>query len=254
MAGLIFPSVGIFGSSGSGKSTFAKGLIAGMLPKSEHMVIVNETRELSDLAAHHEVISHERALGSWDVDKLEAFIRHYKRVHFEVGTTSPVPFMHALSQAVYNLGEFEAPNVKCLFVTDECHNFLSKKVYTTSDKVQKIDQQGRKFGIVGIKITPRISSVSQDSIAHSALTQCRQVFLFPMNAGVDIEAAKREGFPDPSKLVYPDTDRNLPGEYYAADKTRGTVYHVRRDDQGKRYAEQIAGIPQNFSSFVSAQA
>jgi DNA helicase HerA-like ATPase len=252
MAGLIYPSIGVFGASGSGKSTLAKGLIAAMLAMSEHLVIVNETRELSEFAARHEIVSQERALGAWDVAKLEAFIRYHKRVHFEVGTVSPVPFMDALAQAVYNLGEYEAPNVKCLFVVDECHNYLNKTVYNKSDKVQKLDQQGRKFGIVGMKITPRIASTAQESISLTALTQCRQVFLFSMLAGVDIEAAKREGFPDPSKLLYPDIERNLPSEYYATDKTRGTTWHIKRTDDGRRYAEQIAGIPANLDSFLAA--
>jgi hypothetical protein len=252
MAGLIFPNIGIFGGSGSGKSTFAKAIIAGMLPNVVYYVCVNESKELSEFAARHEYIPLEKALGTWDAEKLAAFIRHYKRVHFEVDAPHPVAFMDALARAIKSLGQFDATTARVLLVVDECHKFLSKVVEHESQNVQAIDAQLRKWGVVVVKITPFISSTSQDCISHSSLRQCRQQFVFPMNADVDIQAAKKLGFPDPSTLLYPDPERNLPGEYFAKDNTKGTMFHVRRLPDGSREALQIGGLPAPLEAYRQA--
>lgn len=252
MAGLIFPNIGIFGGSGSGKSTFAKLLIAGMLANVPYVVIVNESRELSEFAAKTEYISIEQANGEWNAEKLAAVIKYYKRVHFEIDVNRPVKFLDALAVAIKSLGEYDAQRARVLLVVDECHKFLSKAVYRQSQNVQALDAQMRKWGVILLKITPRISSTSEDAIAHDALAQCRQQFVFPMNADVDIQAARKLGFPDPSSLLYPDPERNLPGEYYAKDNTKGTMFHVRRNPDGTREAVQIGGLPANLEAYRQA--
>lgn len=243
MAGKIWPNIGIFGSSGSGKSTFGRELVAQLLPHAEYYVSLNNSKEFSEFAFRHEYIGVEKASREWDWQKLALFIRHYRRVHFEVDASAPVRFMDALAKAIKSLGEYDAQRMKVLFVVDEAQKYLSKAVVSKSQAVQALEFEARKWGIVLVKLTPRLRSSSQDCISHESLTQCRQVWIFPMNAEVDREAAMDMGFPDPQGLQYPDEEKNLPPEYFARDMTKGQTVAVKRRPDGSRYQVQIAGMP-----------
>lgn len=241
MAGKIWPNIGVFGSSGSGKSSFLKGLITELVPLAEYTVIVNNSQELSEFAYRREYIGVEKAARDWNPEKLAEFIRHYRRVHFEVDAPAPVKFMDALAKAVKSLGEYNAQRIKVLFIVDEAQRFLSKAVVSKSQAVQALEFEARKFGIVPVKATPRLRSSSQDCISHESLTQCRQVYIFPFNAEVDREAVQDLGFPDPGELQYPNPAKGWGPEYFARDMTTGQTVAVKRRPDGTRYQQQIAG-------------
>lgn len=197
MGGLVLPNIGVFGGAGSGKSTLAKTLIAALQPRFEYTILVNNSEELKEFAVKAEYVSMSKAESEFDINKLEQFVKYYKTVHFEVAAARPVGLMDALAQVARRLGEFQAKQGRVLFVIDEAHKFLSKAVANESQNVQAIDLELRKYGVCPVKITPRIKSTSQDSISYEAISQCRQIFLCPMNAEVDIKAARELAFQTP---------------------------------------------------------
>jgi Uncharacterized conserved protein (DUF2075) len=248
--GLVLPNVGIFGGAGSGKSTLAKTLIKELAPRFEFVIIVNNSEELGEFAYKREYVNVSMAEQAWNVDALEKFVRYWKRVHFEVAAARPVAFMDALAQVMRRLGKFQAQHGTVLFVCDEAHKFMSKAVFSKSQNVQAIDLELRKYGVCPVKITPRISSTSQDALAHDSLTQCRQIFLCPMNADVDMQAAERLGFPNPGGLLYPDPLKGLPGEYYAKDSQRGTLWAVMRSPDGGRVGRFVSGMRPDVTPYL----
>ena len=245
MAGLMLPNILICGSSGSGKSTHLRALVSRMADRARYTVVVNTSRELADLADHREFVDNAQAARSFRPADLAGYIRHYRRVHFEIAAADPRPLLNALGEACMSLGRYDAAGCEVLLVVDECQAFLSKRNITPG--MIRVETEGRKYGVVPVKATQQLASSGVDTIDHVSIRQARQIFVFPLSEINERERIARTfpELPDSGGLLFPDPAHGFGPEYLAMDRPTGRGYRVTRRPDGTRYAAPVgAGLEQ----------
>jgi hypothetical protein len=230
----------VIGASGSGKTHFTDDLIEAFKPRARHLVIVNTSKQLSQHCVHHVVVTEDKLEVNYDPAKLADLIRFYKSVHFEVSSNRKnKAFMDCLSEAIWQLGKMDTDSCEVLYVLDEARYFVGKQSMCV--KHERLESEGRKFGIDIIKLTQRITSSDWDALNHAAINQVTRFFVFPLseqNQRDRIISMMPEA-PDPATLQRPDPAKSLPGEYIVWDYLKSEGAHIVRLPDGSRQAIPI---------------
>lgn len=238
----------IVGGAGSGKSHYLSEVIAAYWPKEvskrrcEFLVVINSTSQLSEFCAHTEFVSLEKLKNSYSVDGLERLIRFHKSVHFEIAPGDAVAFLDAIGQACLRLGKMDTEELICLVVMDEARHWVKKGHMPAG--LERIEAEGRKFGVDPIKATQRLGSTGGDTIDLAAVAQVTRLVVLPM---AELNQRKRvmEMFgeiPDPESLQRPDPQKGWGGEYVVWDCLTGEGIKVVRDSDGSRRTEPLRAV------------
>jgi hypothetical protein len=237
MAGRHHRNILVIGGSGSGKSHFGDhDLLPAILPRTEHLVVINTTEELSSHCAHREYVGEAEQRRDYDPARLAELIRHHRRVHFEVAPGENCErFLNTLGEAIWLLGEYNTALTRCTVALDEAHLFLSKRVMPKS--FIRLETEGRKFGFDLVKFTQTLQSSTGETISHLAIKQVNVYVVFNLSDFNDIKrvGALFPNLPDPSTLARPNDGG--PPEYAVRDAARGQNIVIRRDGHGGRKVE-----------------
>ncbi|WP_034343082.1 hypothetical protein [Deinococcus misasensis] len=247
MAGGQSPVFACVGQMGSGKSFYVAEIIKGYQtpePKYLYLVVLNTSREFSEFCAHKERFTKDRLTATYTAEGIKALIQHYGSVHFEVPNFGePLkPFLSALYQAIFELGEYDADGCRVLFVTDETPTFFNKSMYSLEANV--LCTESRKFGIHMVFAFQKIASTSQYTIHQMVLNAVNIWAIFPtteVNNRKHIEATLSATIPDPGQLAMP--IKNVAGpEYILISRLHNRAGIIRRKPDYTRYFEEIRSV------------
>ncbi|GEM45313.1 ATP-binding protein [Deinococcus cellulosilyticus] len=230
----------ILGSSGSGKTYYLNMLLEEFRSHVRYLVVVNSTRQLQQHCAHHEYVSNADLDKQYSPEMLANLIRAKGSIHFEVAPSKKAKaFLNSLSEAVMSLGVFEAESLQVLVVVDECQNYVSKQCY--SEGWNRIETEGRKFGIGVMKATQNITSTGQTAIEPDAVKQVTRLVVFPLS---EVNQRRRilEWYPemtDPGDLKMPDLANGWGPEYLIRDRPTGRADRLTRQPDGSRIPVRI---------------
>jgi hypothetical protein len=234
----------ILGSSGSGKTFYLNQVLDEFKKHVRYLVIINSSKQLQQHCAHHEYVSNADLDKQYDPEILANLIRAKGSIHFEVAATRKAKsFLNSLAEAIMSLGVFEAEALQCLVVVDECQNYVSKQCY--SDGWNRIETEGRKFGVGCIKATQNITSTGQMAIETDAVKQVTRLVIFPLS---EVNQRKRilewyPEMPDPGDLKMPDLKNGHGPEYMIRDRPTGRALRATRQPNGDRIPVQIGSVP-----------
>ncbi|GGJ56562.1 hypothetical protein [Deinococcus roseus] len=247
MAGGQSPVFACIGQMGSGKSHYVRELIKSYqnpTPKYLFLVVLNTSKEFSEFCAHKERFNKDRLKATYTPEALKALIQHYGSVHFEVPNFGqPLkPFLSALYQAIFELGEYEADGCRVLFVTDETPTFFNKMMYSLEANI--LCTESRKYGIHMVFAFQKIASTSVYTIHQMVLNAVNIWAIFPtteVNNRKHIEATLSASIPDPGLLAMPIKDRAGP-EYIVIDRLHNRMGVVRRRPDNTRFFEELRAV------------
>ena len=133
----------ICGKSGSGKSTYARAVVAALSGKYSQLVVVNRKREFEDLCEKHYTVDE-------DGDPSAALDQHAS-VFFHVVGADPRPFLNKLGAAIMKHGR---RNV--LVLMDESYEFLLRGRLPKG--FFRVITGGREFGHHLVFVTQDVKS------------------------------------------------------------------------------------------------
>jgi hypothetical protein len=232
----------IVGASGSGKTEYAKRLIAAYKPRARFGVIINSTSQLSEYANRKEYVSLETLKNHFDPVRLSKLIRASGWIHFEVtGVDTPekFAFLESLFEAVWLLGKMDTTQCECVVIADEARLVFRK--HRMGFWAKRLEAEGRKFGIDIIKIDQRFGAQDNDTTDMAARIQITRLVVFPTSDRNQRKALQNMGapIPDPITLERPIPKEKLGGEYVVSDYLRGQAWVQRR--KGRKFVlEKIA--------------
>lgn len=229
---------GVVGASGSGKSTFTKGLLLEYKARVPNAVIFAPTEEMKQLADYSVFVSAAMQQKGFDPVKLEALYRARGWVHFEVPPSPHTKsFVHQALEPLWKIGKFEADQCHALVVYIEAKNYLRKNNLPPNS--ERLESEGRKFGIDIIKDFQRWQSSGPDALDMAALSQITRRVVLPMQ---ELNARKRvlvecAGVRDPALMQRP--ENGFGGEMDILDSLRGKKAEIRRESDGSRWLWRI---------------
>jgi hypothetical protein len=238
----------IIGGAGSGKTHYLSEVIASYWPedarkrRAKHLVIINSTSQLSEFCAHTEFVDLEKLKNVYSVDGIEKLIRFHKSVHFEIAPGDAEAFLDVIGQACMRIGKMGTTDLELLLVMDEARHWVKKGKMPPG--LERIEAEGRKFGVDPIKATQRLGSTGGDTIDLAAVAQITRLVVLPM---AELNQRKRvmEMFgeiPDPATLQRPDPVKGWGGEYVVYDTLTGEGIKVVRNPDGSRVTEELRKV------------
>lgn len=235
MAGRDYLNMIIIGSSGSGKSHWLdKELLPAFENRFRYKVVINTTSELREHCKHYEYVNEEQQIKEYDIDQLAELIKYHGSVFFEVPAGEYCSkFLESLGKALWTLGKYETKYTEVLIITEEAHNYFSKREMPKS--FARIEAEGRKHGFSIIKVTQTLQSQTGETISHLAIKQSNVLAVFNMSDFNDRKRIKSlfPQLPDPADLARPD-DGGAP-EYAVRDSKRGRSIVVKREGRERVY-------------------
>jgi hypothetical protein len=225
---------GVVGASGSGKSTFVKGLLLEYKARVPNAIIFAPSEEMKQIADYSVFVSAAMQQKGFDPAKLEALYRKRGWVHFEVPPSRfTKSFVEQALEPIWKFGTFEAQKCHFLVVYIEAKNYLRKG--TVIGNTERLESEGRKFGIDIIKDFQRWQSSGKDALDLAALSQVTRRVVLPTE---ELNARKRileecSGTRDPGNMQRP--ENGFGGEMDILDSLRGKKAEVRRESDGSRW-------------------
>lgn len=229
---------GVVGASGSGKSTFVKSLLLEYKTRVPNAVIFAPTEEMRDLADYSVYVSPAMQAKGFDAGKLEQLYKARGWVHFEVPPSPDTKqFVHQALEPIWKLGKFDANQCHALVVYIEAKNYLRKGELPPN--AERLESEGRKFGIDIIKDFQRWQSSGKDALDMAALSQITRRVVLPMQEknARDRVLTECAGVRDPAEMQRP--ENGFGGEMDILDSLRGKKAEVRREKNGSRFLWRI---------------
>jgi hypothetical protein len=226
---------GIVGSSGSGKSTFVRSLLLEYKARVPNGIIFAPSEEMREIANYSAFVSPAMQTKNLDPNKLEQLYRAHGWVHYEVPPNrNTMNFIHHALEPVWKLGKFDTEQCHCVIVYIEAKNFLRKGSLPEGHNAERLESEGRKYGIDLIKDFQRWQSSGKDALDLAALSQITRRVVLPTQ---EQNARKRilqecEGVRDPATMQRP--SGGFGGELDILDSLRGKKAEIRREPDGTR--------------------